>query len=145
MPRIAGVDIPAEKRTEIALCHIYGVSRKNVHKILKETSVNPDKRAKELTDQEVSRLQKAIDKIPHEGTLRKIVSENVKRLKQIGSFRGARHAAGLPVRGQRTRSNARTKRGKRMTVGALRKKMLQKLEGRKKKEDTVLKKDSPKK
>lgn len=145
MPRITGVDIPAEKRIEIALCYIYGVGRNNVHQVLKEAGVDPDKRAKELTDQEVSRLQKAIEKIPHEGTLRKILSENVKRLKQIGSYRGARHAAGLPVRGQRTRSNARTKRGKRVTVGALRKKMLQKLEKGKVREDAALKKGSSKK
>lgn len=129
MPRIAGVNIPAEKRIEIALCYIYGVGRKNVHKLLKEANVDPDKRAKELTDQELARLQKAIDKIPHEGILRKIISENIKRLKQISSYRGARHAANLPVRGQKTRKNARTKRGKRMTVGALKKEMLQRLKG----------------
>jgi small subunit ribosomal protein S13 len=121
------------------------VGRKNIHKILKEADVSPDKRVRELTDQEVSRLQKAIDKIPHEGTLRKIVSENIKRLKQIGSYRGTRHVARLPARGQRTRSNARTKRGKRVTVGALKKDMLQKLEKRKEKESPDSKQGSSQK
>lgn len=127
MPRIAGVDIPAEKRVEIALTYVYGVGRSNVRKILATAGVNPDKRAKELTDREVAALQKAMEQIPTEGVLRKIVSENIKRLRQIGAYRGLRHAHRLPVRGQRTRSNARTKRGKRVTVGALRKEMAQKL------------------
>ena len=132
MVRIAGVEIPAEKRIEIGLTYIYGIGRTLSQKILHETGIDPDKRGKELTDDEVVRLQRAVEKFPIEGALRKIVSDNIKRLKQINSYRGMRHAANLPVRGQRTRSNARTKRGKRMTVGALRKKDLLKLEAAKK-------------
>lgn len=132
MPRISGVEIPAEKRTEVALTYIYGIGRKSAADILKKAQVDPDKRAKNLTDQEVARLQKVISAFPTEGALRKKVLEDIKRLKQIGSYRGARHAAKLPVRGQRTRSNARTKRGKRMTVGAMKKEMLHKLEQMKK-------------
>jgi len=127
MPRIAGVDIPVQKRTEIALTYIFGLGRTNVQKILKLANVNPDKRAKDLTSDEVSRLQKAIDTIPTEGALRKIVTENIKRLRQINTYRGSRHANKLPARGQRTRHNARTKRGKRMTVGALKKEEATKL------------------
>jgi len=127
MPRIVGIDIPVQKRTEIALTYIYGLGRTNVHKILKLANVDPDKRAKDLTADEVSRLQKAIDTIPTEGSLRKIVTENIKRLRQINAYRGLRHAMKLPARGQRTRHNARTKRGKRMTVGALKKEEAAKL------------------
>lgn len=125
--RIAGVDLPVEKRVDIGLTAIYGIGRKNAQGILEETKVNPNKRIKDLTSEEVSRLQKAIDKLPTEGGLRSIVSENIKQLKATGSYRGIRHAQGLPVRGQRTRSNARTRRGKRRTVGAMRKKDLAKL------------------
>jgi small subunit ribosomal protein S13 len=128
MVRIAGVEIPAEKRTEIALTYIYGIGRQNVLKIIEKAQIDPNKRAKDLSDQEISRLQKAIETMPIEGALRKIVSENIKRLKQIGSYRGIRHSMRLPVRGQRTRSNARTKRGKRVTIGALKKEDLAKKE-----------------
>ncbi len=128
MPRIAGIDLPAEKRTDIALCYIFGIGRSNVKKIIKEANVSSDKRAKDLTIEEVTRLQKAIDRINTEGELRKQIRENIERLKRIGSYRGMRHIAGLPVRGQRTRVNARTKRGKRKTIGALSKKEAQKLE-----------------
>jgi small subunit ribosomal protein S13 len=124
--RIAGVEIPAEKRTEIALTYIYGIGRKNVTRILKEANIDPNKRAKDLNEQEVARIQKAISVIPTEGALKKIISENIKRLKQIGAYRGMRHSARLPVRGQRTRSNARTKRGKRVTIGAMKKEDMQK-------------------
>jgi len=127
MPRISGVEIPAEKRVEAALTYIYGIGRNNVKKVLKRANIDPDKRAKDLNDIEVARLQKAMETVPTEGTLRKIVSENIKRLKQTGTYRGLRHSQGLPVRGQRTRTNARTKRGKRQTVGAIRKKLAQKL------------------
>lgn len=127
MPRISGVDIPAEKRIEASLTYIYGVGRSNVLKILSSAKVDPDKRAKELTDQEIAALQKALEPIPTEGALRKILNENIKRLRQSGTYRGLRHAQKLPARGQRTRSNARTKRGKRMTVGALRKELAHKL------------------
>ncbi|NMC35600.1 30S ribosomal protein S13 [Candidatus Beckwithbacteria bacterium] len=132
MPRIAGVDIPEQKRTEIALTYIYGIGRSNVAQILKLANVDGDKRAKDLTDQEVSRIVKALETMPVEGALRKIVGENIQRLKQIRSYRGMRHAARLPARGQRTRVNARTRRGRRMTVGALTKEMAQKLDEAKK-------------
>ena len=121
MARISGVDIPKNKRTEIALTYIFGIGRQNVGKLLKLANVSGDKRADALSADEVNRIQKSIDTIPTEGSLRKIVTENIKRLRQLSSYRGMRHAAKLPARGQRTRHNARTKRGKRMTVGALKK------------------------
>ncbi len=121
MPRISGVEIPQNKRVELALTYIYGIGRHNVGKMLKLANVDGHKRAKDLTGDEILRLQKAVETIPVEGSLRKIVSENIKRLRQIGTYRGSRHAHRLPARGQRTRHNARTKRGKRMTVGALKK------------------------
>ncbi|KPJ70645.1 30S ribosomal protein S13 [Microgenomates bacterium DG_75] len=125
--RIAGVDLPVEKKVDIGLTVIYGIGRKNAQEILKETKVDPQKRIKDLTTEEVTRLQKAVEKMPTEGELRGMVSENIKRLKTTGSYRGVRHIQGLPARGQRTRANARTKRGKRRTVGAMRKKDLAKL------------------
>ncbi len=125
--RIAGVDLPVEKKVDIGLTAIYGIGRKNIQAILDETKIDPSKRIRDLTTEEVTRLQKAIDKLPTEGELKSIVSENIKQLKTTGSYRGIRHAQGLPARGQRTRSNARTKRGKRRTVGAMRKKDLSKL------------------
>lgn len=128
MPRLVGVNIPDNKKIDIALTYIYGIGRKNVNQILTRAKVDGDKRAKDLTAEEIARLQKVIETIPIEGVLRRIVSENIKRLKQIGTYRGLRHLANLPARGQRTRSNARTKRGKRMTVGALKKEALQKQE-----------------
>lgn len=121
MPRISGIDIPAGKRIEIALTYIFGVGRSNVRRLLKLANVNADKRAKDLTSDEIVRLQKALDSVPTEGELRKLVTENIKRLRQINTYRGLRHVHRLPVRGQRTRHNARTKRGKRMTIGALKK------------------------
>ena len=126
MPRLAGVPLPEDKTVKISLTHIYGIGSKNVAKILKTTKINPDKRAKELTSEEIIKLQKAISTIPTEGVLRKIVLENIKRLKQINSYRGSRHNNRLPARGQRTRSNARTKRGKKLTIGAMKKDALQK-------------------
>ena len=127
MPRISGVDIPDEKRIEASLTYIYGVGRSNVHKILQKAKIDFDKRAKDLTDQEVVSLQKSLELVPMEGALRKMVAENIKRLRQTGTYRGIRHIQRLPVRGQRTRSNARTKRGKRITVGAMRKELAHKL------------------
>lgn len=125
MPRISGVDLPIEKRVDIALTLIYGIGRKNIVPLLEEAKVLPGKRVKDLTEEETSKIQKAIDvKYKVEGDLRKEVQENIKRLKQIGTYRGKRHLAGLPVRGQRTRSNARTKRGRRITIGALKKEEL---------------------
>lgn len=128
MIRISGIDIPAQKRTEIALTYLYGVGRQNVGHLLKLANVDGNKRLKDLNQDEVVRLQKAVDTIPTEGSLRKIITENIKRLKQIGTYRGMRHSAKLPVRGQRTRHNARTKRGRKMTVGALKKEEAAKVE-----------------
>jgi small subunit ribosomal protein S13 len=134
MPRIAGIDIPEKKRIDIALTYIYGVGRTNVHEILEKTGVNPAKRTHELTAEEVSKLQKTVESMKVEGDLRKQISQNITRLKEIGSYRGTRHIKGLPSRGQRTRTNARTKRGKRMTIGALKKEVLAKVEAGKKEE-----------
>ncbi|MGI5826658.1 MAG: 30S ribosomal protein S13 [Patescibacteria group bacterium] len=122
MPRISGVDIPENKRIDIALTSIYGVGRRNVGGILESAKIEGSKRTKDLTEEEVSRLQKTIENmLKVEGDLRKEVTENIKRLKQISCYRGKRHISGLPARGQRTRCNARTKRGRRMTIGALKK------------------------
>lgn len=122
--RIAGVNLPVEKKVDIGLTAVYGIGRKNVQGILTTAKVDPNKRVKDLTTEEVTRLQKAVEKIPTEGELRRVISENIKRFKTTGSYRGMRHAQGLPVRGQRTRSNARTKRGKKKTIGAMRKRDL---------------------
>ena len=132
MPRISGINIPENKKTKVALTSIYGIGRYNVSSLLRQAKVDPDKRVKDLTSQDIAGLQKAVETIPVEGALRKIISENIKRLKQIGCYRGLRHSANLPVRGQRTRSNARTKRGKRVTIGALRKELATKMETAKK-------------
>lgn len=130
MPRIAGVDLPEEKRIEIALTYIMGIGRSNVVKILTAAKVDPDTRARDLNPEEVTRLQKVVDTYPTEGEIRKQVRENIQRLKRIGSYRGLRHSQNLPVRGQRTRSNARTKRGKRKTIGAMKKKDISKFKSR---------------
>ncbi|WP_019123516.1 30S ribosomal protein S13 [Brevibacillus massiliensis] len=117
MARIAGVDLPREKRTEIALTYIYGIGRPTANRILAATGVNPDTRVRDLTEDEVSKLREYIDKnIKVEGDLRREVSLNIKRLMEIGCFRGIRHRRGLPVRGQRTKTNARTRKGPRRTV-----------------------------
>lgn len=121
MPRIAGVDIPDQKRVIVALTYIYGIGKKFSVEILSEANINESKRAKELSGEEISRITKILDRYNTEGNLRKTVRENIERLKRIGTYRGMRHTAGLPTRGQRTRANARTKRGKRKTVGALKK------------------------
>lgn len=122
MVRIAGVDLPAEKRVDIGLTYIYGVGRSNVVPMLSQAGIEASRRVKTLTDEEVSKLAKVVEKAAVvEGDLRRAVSENIKRLKEIGAYRGMRHGKNLPVRGQRTRSNARTKRGKRVTIGAMKK------------------------
>jgi small subunit ribosomal protein S13 len=121
MARISGVELPAEKRIDIGLTAIYGIGRSNVIGILKKAKVEANKKVKDLTDVELTGLQKIVETIPVEGILRKKVSEDVSRLKTIGTYRGVRHTRGLPARGQRTRTNARTKRGKRKTIGALKK------------------------
>jgi len=117
MARIAGVDIPKDKRIEVALSYLYGIGPTLSKKILAQTGVNPDTRVKDLTDEEINRIREVIDKgYKVEGDLRKEVNFNIKRLIEIGSYRGLRHRRGLPVRGQRTKTNARTKRGPRKTV-----------------------------
>jgi len=115
MPRILGVDIPKEKRIEVALTYLYGIGRSLSCSILKTAGVNPDARAKDLTEEEVSRITAAIQKgnFKVEGDLRRDISQNIRRLIDIGSWRGLRHKKGLPVRGQRTRTNARTRKGPR--------------------------------
>lgn len=119
--RIAGVNLPDNKRLDIGLTYLYGIGRSNVLIVIKETGIDAAKRIKDLTEEEVGALQKALDKIKIEGDLRQEENQNIKRLEDIGTYRGLRHRRGLPVRGQRTRSNARTKRGKRKTVGTVRK------------------------
>jgi small subunit ribosomal protein S13 len=132
MPRISGVDIPPQKKTRFSLPYIYGIGLKNVEFILKEAGVDGDKRAKELSADEVLRLQRVVDRLNTEGNLRRLVRENIERLKRIGTYRGSRHIHGLPSRGQRTRVNGRTRRGRRMTVGAMSKEMAAKLDAVKK-------------
>jgi len=122
MARIAGVELPSQKRVEIGLTYIYGIGRSLSNKILVEAGVSPDTRVKDLTESEISTIQTIIQKnFRVEGELRRIVQGNVKRLIDIGCYRGVRHRRGLPVRGQRTRTNARTKRGRRKTVGTVKK------------------------
>ncbi len=126
MARIAGIDLPKEKRIEIALTYIYGVGISSSRKILKAAGVSPDTRAKDLKEEEVSRLAALIQKEYRvEGDLRRETSRNIKRLIDIGSYRGFRHRRSLPVRGQRTKTNARTRKGPRKTVGVTRKAKIQ--------------------
>jgi small subunit ribosomal protein S13 len=118
MARIAGVDLPRNKRVEVALTYIYGIGPSLSKKILAETGVSPDTRVKDLTEDEIAQLRDAVERnYKVEGDLRREIAENIKRLIDIGCYRGRRHLAGLPVRGQRTRSNARTRKGPRKTVG----------------------------
>ena len=117
MARIAGVDLPREKRVEIGLTYIYGIGRASSNKILQAADVNPDTRVRELTDDEVKRLAEVIEKdYMVEGDLRREIALNIKRLQEIGCYRGIRHRRGLPVRGQRTKTNARTRKGPKRTV-----------------------------
>ncbi len=123
MARIAGVDLPREKRVEIGLTYIFGLGRSKANEILQKTAINPDTRVRDLTDDEISRLREVIDKeYKVEGDLRREISLNIKRLIEIGCYRGRRHRNGLPVRGQRTKTNARTRKGPKRTVGVQRKK-----------------------
>ena len=123
MARIAGVDIPRDKRVEVALTYIYGIGPTSAKKIIQKTNVNPDTRVRNLTEEEVNRLRETVDKeYTVEGELRRVVSMNIKRLVEIKCYRGIRHQRGLPVHGQRTRTNARTRRGPKRTVGVRRKK-----------------------
>jgi small subunit ribosomal protein S13 len=122
MARIAGIDIPREKRVEVALTYIYGIGLPSSSKILTQTNINPDTRVRDLTEEQVNRLRELIDRrFKVEGDLRREVALNVKRLQEIGSYRGLRHRRNLPVRGQRTKTNARQRRGPKKTVGVRRK------------------------
>jgi small subunit ribosomal protein S13 len=124
MARIAGVDLPREKRIEIGLTYIFGIGRPTARKILEEAGVNPDERVNKLSDEDVNKLRRIIDaSIRVEGVLRSEIARNIKRLMDIGSYRGLRHRRGLPVRGQRTRTNARTRKGPRK--GAVAKKKVE--------------------
>lgn len=123
MARIAGVDLPREKRIEIGLTYIYGIGRPLSNEILTKAGVNPDTRVRDLTDDEVNRLREIIDKeYQVEGDLRRDTSLNIKRLVEIGCYRGRRHRIGLPVRGQRTKTNARSRKGPKRTIGVQRRK-----------------------
>lgn len=124
MVRIAGIILPGERKINIGLTAIFGIGRKVGNEILSQTKIDSNKRVKDLSSEEITKLQKIIDQYVVEGILRQRISDDIKRLKSTGSYRGIRHQQGLPVRGQRTRSNARTKRGRRRTVGAIKKKEL---------------------
>lgn len=126
--RIAGVNIPDEKRVDIALTYIYGIGRSNVAGVLEKAEIDATKRANTLTEDEIKRVTRVLDAYKIEGDLKADIAANIRRLKEIGSYRGLRHTRGLPVHGQRTRSNARTKRGKRATIGAIKKEVMAKME-----------------
>ena len=122
MARIAGINIPLNKRAEIGLTYIYGVGRATSNEILRKTNIEPDRKVRDLTEDEVARLREAIDDLTVEGDLRRERSQNIKRLMAIGCYRGMRHRRGLPVRGQKTKTNARTRKGpKRMQVAGKKK------------------------
>lgn len=128
MARIVGIDVPNEKRIEAALTYIYGIGPTLSKKILTAANINPDMRAKDLGENEIAAIRKAINElqIPVEGELKRMVSQNIRRLQEIKSYRGSRHKAGLPVRGQSTRRNARTRKGKKKTVGGTKAKLAKK-------------------
>ena len=117
MARIAGVDLPRDKRIEIGLTYIFGIGRSRANEILKKANVNPDTRVKDLTEAEVNAIRSVVDGYTVEGDLRREIALNIKRLKEINCYRGIRHKRGLPVRGQRTKTNARTRKGPRKTIG----------------------------
>ena len=119
--RISGMNLPDDKRADIGLTYLFGVGRSNVYEILKKSQIDAATRIKNLSEDEQKRLQKVLETYKLEGDLRVEIQGNIKRLKEIGSYRGLRHSKNLPSRGQRTKSNARTKRGKRMTIGAIKK------------------------
>jgi len=123
MARIAGVDLPREKRVEVGLTYIFGIGRTKSNEILAKTGINPDTRIRDLNDDEINKLRELIDKeFKVEGDLRREIALNIKRLMEIGCYRGRRHRMGLPVRGQKTKTNARTRKGPKKTVGVQRKK-----------------------
>ena len=135
MPRIIGVNIPDQEKIDLALTRIYGIGQSNVRLVLAKSKVSAGKRAKDLTEEETASLNKVLGDMKIEGDLREEIRGNIERLKQTGTYRGRRHNANLPARGQRTRTNARTKRGSRQTVGALKKETFTKLEEQTKKEE----------
>ena len=128
MARIAGVDLPKEKRIEAALPYLFGIGPTLARKIIAICSIDANIRTKDLTEDQINKLQREIEKYKVEGDLRREIQSNIKRLQEIGSYRGIRHSKNLPVRGQRTRVNARTKRGKRVTIGSVRKDIVTKTE-----------------
>lgn len=117
MARIAGVDLPREKRAEVALTYIFGIGRPTANEILKKVGINPDTKIKDMTEEEINTIRKTIDEYHVEGDLRREISMNIKRLRDIRCYRGIRHMRGLPVRGQRTKTNARTRKGGKRQVG----------------------------
>lgn len=119
--RIAGVEIPNQKRIDIGLTYLFGIGRSNVIQLVSKAGLSPSQKVKDLTEAEIRRIQKALGEFKIEGDLKQEISQHIRRLEEIHSYRGIRHRRGLPVRGQRTRSNARTKRGKRKTVGTVKK------------------------
>jgi small subunit ribosomal protein S13 len=128
MARIAGIDLPNEKRIDVALTYVYGIGKFVSQKILAKVRIDPAVRAKNLSAEQINLLQKEIETMPVEGELKKIVRENIQTMKRIQSYRGLRHAMKLPARGQRTRTNARTLKGKRKTVGSMTKEAREKME-----------------
>ncbi len=125
--RVSGINLPEEKRIDIALSYLYGIGRSNVVIVLEKAKIEASRRLKSLSEEEQRRIQKALETYKIEGDLRAEISANVKRLKEVGAYRGIRHSKSLPARGQRTRSNARTKRGKRVTIGAIKKEVAAKM------------------
>lgn len=132
MARLSGVDLPDHKKITFALQSIYGVGKKVAQQLVQQTKIDPSTRARDLSNDDVAKLQRLLDDHLIEGDLRRAVRDNIDRLRRIQSYRGMRHAMGLPVRGQRTKSNARTKRGGRRTIGAMTKEMAAKLDAAKK-------------
>ena len=131
--RISGLALPDEKRIDIALTYLYGIGRSNVKDVLAKAEIDGAIRVKDLSEDDQKKIQRALDNIKVEGDLRTEVQEDIRRLKESGTYRGIRHNRGLPARGQRTRSNARTKRGKRVTIGAIKKELAAKMEAAAKK------------
>lgn len=121
MARIVGVDLPNNKRADIGLTYLYGIGRSNVKILLEKAKIDPAKRIKDLTEEEVNKLSKALEGITVEGDLTREINQNIRRLEDIGTYRGLRHRKGLPARGQNTRHNARTRKGKKKTVGTVKK------------------------
>lgn len=138
--RIHGINVPDDKRVDIALTYLYGIGRSNVIEILEKAKIDRTKRAKDLSEEDIKGISDALDGIRIEGDLRAEVNDNIRRLKEISAYRGVRHSRSLPSRGQRTRSNARTKRGKRVTIGAIKKEVVAKMEASQKAKDAPAKK-----